>query len=371
MQIYIDPGHGGSDSGAVGGGKTEKALALEIAKRLSEVLEANGIKAVLTRSTDADVTLASRCTSANNAAADCFVSIHLNSNAGTPASGVETLVYSTGTKAYSLAERVQNAVIAATGAVNRGVKLRPGLYVLRATHMPAVLVETGFINHDGDRAKLSDPGYQTTLAAAIARGVCDWAGIAFSDPGEEKPMPGDVDGDGKVTVADVVELRQKIVAGEYSPAGDLDGDGRNTAADVVALRQKIAKGEAGGSPSAELIPGYGSDPAAFIYAVSAASSETDKVKALQIALTLDGSAVTVDGKLGAKTEAAAKAHVLKNGSRGHCVVFVQRLLCPDAVDAAYGAKTAATVRAWQKAEGKAADGVVGVQTYRGLCLDRE
>ena len=54
---------------------------------------------------------------------------------------------------------------------------------------------------------------------------------------------GDVDGDGKVTVSDVVELRQKIVAGEYSPAGDLDGDGRNTAADVVALRQKIAKGE--------------------------------------------------------------------------------------------------------------------------------
>ena len=54
---------------------------------------------------------------------------------------------------------------------------------------------------------------------------------------------GDVDGDGKVTVADVVELRQIIVAGEYSPAGDLDGDGRNTAADVVALRQKIAKGE--------------------------------------------------------------------------------------------------------------------------------
>ena len=368
MLVYIDPGHGGSDSGAVGGGKTEKALALEISKRVSEVLEANGVKAVLTRSTDADVTLASRCTSANNAAADCFVSIHLNSNAGTPASGVETLVYSTGTKAYSLAEKVQGAVIAATGAVNRGVKLRPGLYVLRATHMPAVLVETGFINHDGDRAKLSDPGYQATLATAIARGVCDWAGIAFAAP-EEKPLPGDVDGDGSVTVSDVVELRERIVAGEYSPAGDLDGDGKNTASDVVALRQKIAKGEA--APSAEPIPGYGSDPAAFIYAVSAASSETDKVKALQIALTLDGSAVTVDGRLGAKTEAACRSHILKNGSRGHCVVFVQRLLCPGAVDAIYGAKTAAAVRAWQKAEGKAADGVVGVQTYRGLCLDRE
>ena len=371
MLIYIDPGHGGSDPGAVGGGKTEKALALEISKRVSEVLEANGVKAVLTRSGDSDVTLAGRCTAANNAAADGFVSIHLNSNGGTPATGIETLVYSAGTKAYTLAERVQGAVIAATGAVNRGVKLRPGLYVLKATHMPAVLVETGFINNDSDRAKLSDPGYQATLAAAIAKGVCDWAGIAFAAPEEGKPLPGDVDKDGSVTVSDVVELREKIVAGEYSPAGDLDGDGKNTASDVVALREKIARGEAAVSPSAEPIPGYGSDPAAFIYAVSAASSEADKVKALQIALTLDGSAVAVDGLLGAKTEAACRSHILKNGSRGHCVVFVQRLLCPGAVDAAYGAKTAAAVRAWQKAEGKTADGVVGVQTYRGLCLDRE
>ena len=309
MLVYIDPGHGGIDPGAAGGGQAEKDLALEISKKLAEQLTANGVKAKLTRTEDVSTTLASRCGAANGARADVFVSIHLNSNSGTPATGIETLVYSTGSKAYSLAQTVQTAIVQTTGATDRGVKLRPGLYVLKATNMPAILVETGFINNDADRARLCDPAYQTALAAAIAKGVCDWAGVAFS------------------------------------------------------VNESPAKNEP--------IPGYGSDPAAFIYAVSAASSEMDKVKAMQIALTLDGSPVDVDGIIGKKTEAACKAHVLKNGSRGHCVVFVQRLLCPDAVDAAYGAKTAATVRAWQKAEGKAADGVVGVQTYRGLCLDRE
>ena len=207
MLVYIDPGHGGSDPGAVGGGYNEKDLALAISKKLSDALEVNGIQTVLTRSGDADVTLSSRCTAANHANAGAFVSIHINSNGGTPATGVETLVYSSGTKAYSLAESVQGEIISATGAVNRGVKLRPGLYVLKATNMPAILVETGFINNDADRAKLCDPGYQTTLAKAVAKGICAWAGVAFSDPA----VPGDLDGDGGLTVSDVVALRQMIV----------------------------------------------------------------------------------------------------------------------------------------------------------------
>lgn len=369
MLIYIDPGHGGSDPGAVGGGYRESELALAISKKLSETLEANGIKTVLTRTSDTDVTLASRCTAANNANADGFVSIHLNANGGTPGTGAETLVYSTGTRGYELATAVQSNLINDTGAVNRGVKLRPGLYVLRATRMPAVLVETGFINNEADRGRLIEPGYQATLAAAIAKGICAWGGVAFSAPGSQgEAASGDLDGDGKRTVADVVALRQEIAAGNYDPAGDLDKDQRNTVADVVALRESIA---AGTQPEEEPIPGYGSDPAAFIYAISAGSGESDKVKALQIALTLDGSAVTVDGTIGAKTEAACRAHVLTTGSRGHCVVFVQRLLCPEGVDASYGPKTAAAVRAWQSREGKSADGVVGLQTYRGLCLDGE
>lgn len=120
----------------------------------------------------------------------------------------------------------------------------------------------------------------------------------------------------------------------------------------------------------ELIPGYGSDPAAFIYAVSGASSQEDKVKAYQIAQTLDGYPLKVDGDFGTKCDKAAKDHVLTLNSRGHCVVFVQRLLGAK-TDAWYYTDTRNRVKAWQHAEGLTVDGKVGKQSYRGLCLDSE
>ncbi|MGI6269141.1 MAG: N-acetylmuramoyl-L-alanine amidase [Candidatus Howiella sp.] len=360
MLIYIDPGHGGRDAGAVGGNVNEKDLALEISKKLAGNLEASGVKAELTRTSDADITLANRCASANGANADCFVSIHLNSNSGTPATGIETLVYSTGSKAYSLAQTVQTAIVQTTGATDRGVKLRPGLYVLKATNMPAILVETGFINNDADRARLCDPAYQTALAAAIAKGVCDWAGVAFSEntsgdsggaSGESAPGVGDMDGDGKTTVADVVALRKSIVDGEYTVAGDLDGDGKNTAADVVALRASIMTGKAA--------PGD-------------AASDADPIKAAwarYITRIQAAVGVTQDGVAGAQTLAACP--VLKATITHGCVSPVQEYVtslgydCGTA-DGVYGPTTAAAIRRFQKAQGITADGIVGKNTWKRL-----
>lgn len=178
MKIMIDPGHGGSDPGACNGAHHEAVYALDIAKRLGAALERQGAGIRYTRTDDTHVSIGARYNAANAWGADAFVSIHLNS-AQPSASGVETLVYRETGKAAHLAALVQEQVIDATRAKNRGVKVRTDLGVLRGTDMPAILVETGFISNPDECAKLATHAYRQTVAEAVARGVCAWAGINY------------------------------------------------------------------------------------------------------------------------------------------------------------------------------------------------
>lgn len=216
--IVIDPGHGGSQEGALGpGGLLEKHLALTIAKKLKAQLEKEaGAKVVLTRDRDALVHLSERVTLANSKRPELFVSIHANSmptakqrrlNAGietyflsASASGEEakkvaarenaevggqpkgqagdTLSFiladlqrtETHVDSSRLAYAVHERLIAETGAVDRGVQQAP-FYVLMGLEAPAVLVEVGFVSHPEEGKQLADAGYQDKLAAAISAGV--------------------------------------------------------------------------------------------------------------------------------------------------------------------------------------------------------
>lgn len=178
MKIMIDPGHGGSDPGACNGAHHEAVYALDIANRLGAALERQGVSIRYTRADDTHVSIGARYKAANAWSADAFVSVHLNS-AQPAASGVETLVYRETGRAAHLAALVQEQVVDATRAKNRGVKARPDLGVLRGTDMPAILVETGFISNAGECEKLASAGYRQVVAEAIARGVCAWAGISY------------------------------------------------------------------------------------------------------------------------------------------------------------------------------------------------
>ncbi|GEM_PF-641858 len=177
LKICIDPGHGGTQPGAVNGGVKEKDLALRISLKIGERLKKNGVEVVYTRTNDnvewprePIKDLGKRCEISNRAGANYFVSIHLNSALKKSVNGIETYCLAHGGKGEKLAIKIQEELIKATGASNRGVKTAK-YYVLRNTHAPAVLVEIGFISNHDELKKLLDESYQDIVASAIERGI--------------------------------------------------------------------------------------------------------------------------------------------------------------------------------------------------------
>jgi len=181
--ICLDPGHGGSNTGAIGvSGTPEKTVNLAMALRLADVLRAAGLRVLLTRETDCDVDLHQRAAMANTAQATVFVSIHNNASGGdTGASGTET--YYRGTKeqwdepSRQLALAIQRNLVATLGSKDRGAKTHwLSLVVLTETTMPAALVEVGFMDNAEEEAKLLTPEYQLAAAQGIAKGVLEYLG---------------------------------------------------------------------------------------------------------------------------------------------------------------------------------------------------
>lgn len=167
--VYLDYGHGGRDSGAVGtGGRREKDDALFIGRKIAKELRGRGITVYESRTGDTYPSLQSRASESNSKKPNYFVSIHRNAATGV-AGGSETLVYSTNSvKAKGLAS-VINGKLRAIGFRDRGIKYRSDLYVLRATEAPAVLVELGFIDNKADNDLFDSKSNR--IAKDIADGI--------------------------------------------------------------------------------------------------------------------------------------------------------------------------------------------------------
>ncbi len=169
--IILDAGHGGSDPGATYNGKQEKDDALSLAMLVGKLLENAGFDVLYTRTTDVYDTPFEKATIANNAQADLFVSFHRNSSPmANMYNGVQTLVYRDEGLKAELAKNINNN-LEAIGFEDRGVVERPNLVVLKRTKMPAVLIETGFINSDIDN-QLYDENSEE-IAQAIADAIID------------------------------------------------------------------------------------------------------------------------------------------------------------------------------------------------------
>ncbi|MDR7072636.1 N-acetylmuramoyl-L-alanine amidase [Fictibacillus barbaricus] len=170
--VIIDPGHGGSDPGAVYKEKDEKKYNLELAKKIEAYLKNNyEVTVKLTRNTDATVSLDARTDFANKEKADFYLSIHQNSGGG---EGFESYVYN---GAGSETKAIQNAIHAETAKImqkynvkNRGQK-QANFHVLRETKMPAVLLEVVFIDNEQNAALLMKSEFQNEAAKAIAIGT--------------------------------------------------------------------------------------------------------------------------------------------------------------------------------------------------------
>ena len=174
IKVFIDPGHGGKDPGAVGNGLQEKDVVLDIAKRISKMLEQyEGVQVKLSRKDDRFIELSERARMANAWGADYFVSVHINAGGGI---GFETFIYTSRSAGSINAQTVVHSeIFKEIGGTDRGKK-SANLSVLRNTSMLAILTETLFIDSTSDAAKLKD----TTFLKKAAQGHVNGIAKAFS-----------------------------------------------------------------------------------------------------------------------------------------------------------------------------------------------
>ena len=199
MKIFLDAGHNysGYNTGATGNGLHEQDVTWEIATKCGEILTKNGFETKLSRPNikdnlgiDNSTSLSVRCKMANDWGADYFVSIHCNAGGGT---GTETYCYKFGTTAEKLATSVNNAIVYKLGIKSRGVKTA-NFYVLLNTKMPAILVETAFIDNTADSVLLKNNTQD--FAQAIADGILKFTNFEVAPPPPAPPSgnittPGD------------------------------------------------------------------------------------------------------------------------------------------------------------------------------------
>ena len=184
--IYIDPGHasvnenGKIDPGAMREDMQEKDIVYEIALHMLDILGNMGAGVMLSRGETTDLTLERRAWAANAAGADILVSVHVNAAANTNASGSSTWFHAPqDDDGYDraacklLAECIQKALLDSGSLNDYGVR-EANFAVLRASEMPAVLVEVAFISNEGDFTKLSNPPFRRQLAESICRGITEY-----------------------------------------------------------------------------------------------------------------------------------------------------------------------------------------------------
>jgi len=213
--IILDTGHGGKDVGAVGPayGSKEKLLALQLAKKIKSILEANGMRIIMTRGDDNFISLEKRTDIANKSNADLFVSVHINASRSRLLRGFECYYLSNATddnarvleafedsslklsdsadamhssqldktlwdmsltenrmESAELAGYICSSVEESLVIKNRGVRTAR-FYVLKHTNIPSILVEGGYISNRYEEQQLKNPAVLDRLAEAIARGI--------------------------------------------------------------------------------------------------------------------------------------------------------------------------------------------------------
>lgn len=172
-KVYIAPGHGGADPGAIGNGFKEKDLNLTIGKYCAEYLKAQGVTVKMSRTKDIDPGLNNRAREANAWGADLVCEIHINAGGG---DGAEVYYSIVGGTSKTMAQNIE-AEIKKIGQNSRGIKTKKNaqgkdfLGIIRMTKAPAVLVECAFIDNKKDIAIIDTKAEQKKMGEAIAKGI--------------------------------------------------------------------------------------------------------------------------------------------------------------------------------------------------------
>lgn len=179
-KILIDPGHGGTNPGAVSFGFHESDNNLAVSLKLKDLLEKQGANVLLTRYNDNNIAekgrplreeLQARVDISNGYQPDIFVSIHTNSNENANIQGAMTFYYDEHSK--NLANSIQTGLINHAKAIDKGIA-KENFYVLRNSEIPAVLVEMGFITNKSEAEKLNSDNYRNLIAHGISNGISEY-----------------------------------------------------------------------------------------------------------------------------------------------------------------------------------------------------
>lgn len=177
--LVVDPGHGGSDPGAVGrSGLRECDVVLDICLHLAPAMRELGWVVYMTRAQDSYVSLGDRCKLSNTYNANVFISVHANSFRSPQAHGWEVFTSPGDTAADPIATRIYKSGKRTFPTITGRPDLSDGdpdkearFKVLTGTYAAAVLVETAFISNPREEAWLADPGFRLRMAGAIATGI--------------------------------------------------------------------------------------------------------------------------------------------------------------------------------------------------------
>jgi len=322
--VVLDAGHGGYDYGAVNGARREKDDNLRMSLSVGNILRNCGVNVVYTRSADIFVPLLERSQISNNARAGLFVAIHRNASTNTSAGGVENWVYSSPSqKAVAAANLVLNRVVAAGVQSNRG--LRYGNFsVLRHTQAPAMLLELGFISNAEDN-RLFDARFDA-YATAIASGILSSLGVNCSGVNAPTQPPVTVPPPPPGDYTNNVRRIQQTMNERYNSGLTVDG-------------------------------------------VWGAQSKRELIRAFQIELNrMFNAGLVTDGVWGPRTRAATRN--LRLGDRNNLVWIMQAALYTNGFstvpDGIFGPITDGQLRAFQRAQGLAIDGIAGPNTFERL-----
>lgn len=175
--IYIDPGHGGRDPGAIYKDIKESDINLQISKYLKEELENNGAQVYLTRIGDYDLSennarnhkkndLTARARLINESNCDMYISIHLNSDPSPTWNGIQIFYTDNNENNKKIAETIKEQL-----KLKRKTKELKNMYLFEKISQPGILIEAGFISNPNDRYKLKQSEYQQELSKNITEGI--------------------------------------------------------------------------------------------------------------------------------------------------------------------------------------------------------
>ncbi len=183
--IVIDPGHGGTDPGALSASSEyyEKDINLSIALKVRDLLEAEGYTVILTREGDEKVSLSRRVQIAAEMEADLFISIHQNALEGDTVTTGTAVYCSTSANALSqkLAESLESGLLAATGTKENAHDYDSDFYVVLHATMPACLIECGFLTTPQELDLLVSETYQSQLAEGIVTGIREFTSLYIEE----------------------------------------------------------------------------------------------------------------------------------------------------------------------------------------------